>query len=116
MYSVGSQLNAAATLRLVWYHCVILSAGRATARTDSTIDVMSCNLFQPCRCSGTEIVLVPQPENLLLDAHGHIKITDFGFAKVVLPNKRTYTLCGTPDYLAPEVIQNKVHTSSARSL
>ena len=48
-----------------------------------------------------------QPENLLLDAHGHIKITDFGFAKVVSPNKRTYTLCGTPDYLAPEVIQNK---------
>lgn len=52
--------------------------------------------------------MVTQPENLLLDAQGHIKITDFGFAKVVTPNKRTYTLCGTPDYLAPEVIQNKV--------
>ncbi|KAI8367474.1 kinase-like domain-containing protein [Radiomyces spectabilis] len=46
-----------------------------------------------------------KPENLLLDRHGHIKITDFGFAKYV-PDV-TWTLCGTPDYLAPEVIQSK---------
>ncbi|CAO3656810.1 unnamed protein product [Mucor fragilis] len=46
-----------------------------------------------------------KPENLLLDANGHIKITDFGFAKHV-PDI-TWTLCGTPDYLAPEVIQSK---------
>ena len=48
-----------------------------------------------------------QPENLLLDGKGFIKMTDFGFAKVVT-NKRTCTLCGTPDYLAPEIILNKV--------
>ena len=47
-----------------------------------------------------------QPENMLLDSQGHIKITDFGFAKHVV--NRTYTLCGTPDYLAPEIILNKV--------
>ncbi|KAI8885670.1 kinase-like protein [Backusella circina FSU 941] len=46
-----------------------------------------------------------KPENLLLDANGHLKITDFGFAKHV-PDI-TWTLCGTPDYLAPEVIQSK---------
>jgi len=42
-----------------------------------------------------------KPENILLNLDGHIKIADFGFAKYC-PNT-TWTLCGTPDYLAPEV-------------
>ncbi|MES1909201.1 MAG: hypothetical protein MHM6MM_001983 [Cercozoa sp. M6MM] len=48
-----------------------------------------------------------KPENLLLDRHGYLKVTDFGFAKVV--HDRTWTLCGTPDYLAPEVVSGLGH-------
>jgi serine/threonine protein kinase len=52
-----------------------------------------------------------KPENLLLDEEGHIKLVDFGFAKR-LGTVETYTLCGTPEYLAPEVIHNKGHTTA----
>ena len=43
-----------------------------------------------------------KPENILLNIDGHIKVADFGFAK--LCTSTTWTLCGTPDYIAPEVL------------
>ena len=49
-------------------------------------------------------------ENLLLDRQGHLKIVDFGFAKIV--RDRTWTMCGTPEYIAPEIILNKGYTIS----
>jgi len=47
-----------------------------------------------------------KPENLVLDTFGYVKIVDFGLAKKV-KSGQTYTFCGTPDYLAPEVILNE---------
>lgn len=47
-----------------------------------------------------------KPENLLISATGHVKLVDFGFAKH-LKDDRTYTLCGTPEYLAPELIRGQ---------
>ncbi len=51
-----------------------------------------------------------KPENLLLDTHGWLKLTDMGLAKFTLG--RTYTTCGTPDYFAPEVVQAAGHTQA----
>jgi len=50
-----------------------------------------------------------KPENILIARDGYAKLTDFGFAKVIEPGARTYTLCGTPEYIAPEVLLNKGH-------
>lgn len=52
-----------------------------------------------------------KPENLIIDEQGYLKMTDFGFAKVV--EGRTYTFCGTTEYLAPEIVLNKGHACPA---
>ncbi|CAM9896563.1 unnamed protein product [Ectocarpus sp. 6 AP-2014] len=49
-----------------------------------------------------------KPENLVLDDQGYLKIVDLGLAKVI-PDGYTWTICGTPDYLAPEIILNEGH-------
>ena len=54
-----------------------------------------------------------KPENVLLDSDGHIKLTDFGLSKQgVIGNRNTYTFCGTPEYLAPEIVKGKGHSKA----
>ncbi|CAL8089607.1 unnamed protein product [Calicophoron daubneyi] len=50
-----------------------------------------------------------KPENILLDDHGYCKMADFGFAKKIGYGNKTWTFCGTPEYVAPEIILNKGH-------
>jgi serum/glucocorticoid-regulated kinase 2 len=46
-----------------------------------------------------------KPENILLDYTGHIALCDFGLCKLNMKdNEKTNTFCGTPEYLAPEIL------------
>ena len=53
-----------------------------------------------------------KPENLLLDSRGYLKLIDMGFAKRLAAGTKTFTMCGTPYYLAPEMIQHFGHDLS----
>jgi CRP-like cAMP-binding protein len=53
-----------------------------------------------------------KPENLLIASNGYLKLADFGFAKD-LKGKQAYSLCGTPEYTAPEVYKRAGHGCAA---
>jgi serum/glucocorticoid-regulated kinase 2 len=51
-----------------------------------------------------------KPENVLIDKDGYAKLTDFGLSKEnIKGNSDAKTLCGTPEYLAPEIVDRKGH-------
>ena len=54
-----------------------------------------------------------KPENILIGEDGYIKLIDFGMAKMLKENEKTMTFCGTPEYLAPEIITGEGHNKAA---
>jgi serum/glucocorticoid-regulated kinase 2 len=54
-----------------------------------------------------------KPENVVLNSQGHVVLTDFGLAKTSISNATpTYTFCGTPEYLAPEILKGQGHAKA----
>jgi CRP-like cAMP-binding protein len=59
-----------------------------------------------------------KPENLLIDSEGYLKMVDFGFAKKIpfvkkgVRQERSFTVCGTPEYLSPEIVTAQGHTKA----
>jgi serine/threonine protein kinase len=53
-----------------------------------------------------------KPENVMIDRFGYPKLVDFGLAKPLDATGKTHSLCGTPEYIAPEVIQGHGHNQA----
>ncbi len=54
-----------------------------------------------------------KPENILMDDEGYLKLADFGMAKHLKGEEKAMSFCGTPEYLAPEIITGEGHNKSA---
>lgn len=50
-----------------------------------------------------------KPENILIDAQGYIRLADFGLSKMEMKENNATSICGTPEYLAPEILYRQGH-------
>jgi tRNA A-37 threonylcarbamoyl transferase component Bud32 len=54
-----------------------------------------------------------KPDNILIDEDGYLKLADFGMSKMLKDQEKAFSLCGTPEYFAPEIITREGHNKSA---
>ena len=54
-----------------------------------------------------------EPENILIDEDGYLRLVDFGMAKILQGDEKATSFCGTPEYLAPEIITGEGHNRAA---
>ena len=51
-----------------------------------------------------------KPENVLIDIDGHLKLADFGLSKIFKRDERSFSFCGSPEYMCPEILKREGHT------
>mmetsp|Transcript_23170 Transcript_23170/g.32073 ORF Transcript_23170/g.32073 Transcript_23170/m.32073 type:complete len:248 (-) Transcript_23170:102-845(-) len=83
---------------------------------DNIMDEASAKFYAACVVSALEYLHAQdiayrdiKQENLLLDSQGYIKVVDFGLSKVLRGDQKTYTMCGTAQFLAPEIVARRGH-------
>jgi serine/threonine protein kinase len=50
-----------------------------------------------------------KPENVLIDVDGHVKLADFGLSKIFKTDERSFSFCGSPEYMCPEILKREGH-------
>lgn len=50
-----------------------------------------------------------KPENVLIEVDGHIKLADFGLSKQFKRDERSFSYCGSPEYMCPEILKREGH-------
>lgn len=50
-----------------------------------------------------------KPENVLIDIDGHVRLADFGLSKIIKRYERSYSFCGSPEYMCPEILKREGH-------